>query len=393
MAFTGRKAAMAMMFEAEWKDDSKRDRCVEWVRRVWRATERFAEGTYNNFDEHDGEQRLESIYGAEKYRKLQRLKAKYDPHNLFHRNHNITPASDRVAPEPVDTAPRAKTIMRVARVAIHAYDMEESTAFYRDVLGFVDAGESTRTSGARVMVSRSPAVQGHLEFDLVPNTASWTLPSPFHFALESDPTTFENVFGILRRRGAKMLSAPPPAPNTGGYGTWSARGAEYRRFFFLDPTLIFHELLVRVGSQPDAASPSLRVNHLIVCTPDVPTSVAFYVKLFGFKDLGKNEHNQGARTLVHYSPDNDETFEIVVHPYHEWLTPNPSQFSLEVDRDTFARVLLAADEHQIAIASAPDPTLQTAHHRRLFVVDPSGTRIEVLANLDSASSPKSATAR
>lgn len=50
MAFTGRKAAMAMMFEAEWKDDAKRERCVEWVRRVWSATERFADGTYNKSD-------------------------------------------------------------------------------------------------------------------------------------------------------------------------------------------------------------------------------------------------------------------------------------------------------------------------------------------------------
>jgi catechol 2,3-dioxygenase-like lactoylglutathione lyase family enzyme len=386
MAFTGRKATMAMMFEAEWKDDSKRDRCVEWVRRVWSATEKFAQGTYNNFDLPGDQQRTQTVYGADKYRKLQGLKAKYDPENIFRRNHNITPAEDALASEPHAARQRVDSMMRLARLVIHAYDLEESTAFYRDVLGFEDAGESTRTPGARTMVSRAPDVRGHVELDLVENDACWKLPNPYHFAFESDPTTFENVLATLKRRGAKVISAPPPQVNTGGYGTWTNRGVEYRRFFFLDPTLIFDELLTRVPSvstsQPDAMTSTLRVNHLGVCARDVPASAAFYERVLGFKNLGENEHKAGARTMVHYSPDYDETFEIVVHPFREWLTPSPTQLSLEVDRDTFDQILAAASEIEE----------RDADYRRFFVVDPSGTRIEILTS-SQPNAPKPPIAR
>ncbi|HKP63852.1 MAG TPA: FAD-binding protein [Polyangiales bacterium] len=369
MAFTGRKAAMAMMFEAEWKDDSKRDRCVEWVRRVWSATEKFAQGTYNNFDLHGDEQRLQTVYGADKYRKLQLLKAKYDPQNIFHRNHNITPADGVVANAPVVSQRSAATMMRVAHLVIHAYDMEESAAFYRDVLGFAEMGESTRTPGARALVSRTPDGRGQLELDLVPNSVGWKLPNPYHFALESDPSYFEDVYATLKRRGAKVLSAPPPQPNTGGYGELAVRGTEYRRFLFVDPTLVYHELMTRTSSQ-SAPVTTLRVNHLIVGAHDVATSAAFYASLFGFKDLGENPHAEGARTMVLYSADYDEVFEIVVHPYDDWLLPNPSQVSLEVDRDTFDHILAAADRLKIIICAEGD--------RRFRVVDPSNTRIEIL---------------
>jgi catechol 2,3-dioxygenase-like lactoylglutathione lyase family enzyme len=292
-------------------------------------------------------------------------------------------------------------MMRVAHLAVHVYDMEESTAFYRDVLGFADAGESTRRLGARRLLSGAQDVQGHFELDLVQNDASWKLPNPYHFALESDATSFESVFATLKRRGAKVISAPPPEKNTGGYGTWSNRGAEYRRFFFLDPTLIFNELLTRPSSQLDAGIHTLRVNHLVICARDVPASAAFYANVLGFKDLGENEHKEGARTMVHYSADYDETLEIVVHPFNEWLVPSPTDVSLEVDGATFDQILAAADELRLRVfadSEAATPCCDEfdshgARYRRFRVVDPSGTRIEIWTSSSPANAPKLTTSR
>jgi Berberine and berberine like len=70
----------------------------EWVRSVWSALRPFAphEGSYVNFMNEDpgeyGQERLRASYGP-KYPRLARIKAAYDPGNVFHRNQNIRPAT------------------------------------------------------------------------------------------------------------------------------------------------------------------------------------------------------------------------------------------------------------------------------------------------------------
>jgi FAD/FMN-containing dehydrogenase len=50
-------------------------------------------GTYVNFLTQDAdEERLRAAYGPELYVGLARIKAKYDPGNLFRSNQNIRPA-------------------------------------------------------------------------------------------------------------------------------------------------------------------------------------------------------------------------------------------------------------------------------------------------------------
>jgi len=64
-----------------------------WVRDYWSALVKHADrvGSYVNFmSEQDGE-RVRSAYG-DKYPRLQAIKKRYDPHNVFHLNANIEPA-------------------------------------------------------------------------------------------------------------------------------------------------------------------------------------------------------------------------------------------------------------------------------------------------------------
>ncbi|MGH3825975.1 MAG: FAD-binding oxidoreductase [Pseudonocardiaceae bacterium] len=65
-----------------------------WVRSLWSALRPFARdsGGYVNSmtgNEHD---RVRASYGPAKYTRLARIKAKYDPDNVFHLNANIIPA-------------------------------------------------------------------------------------------------------------------------------------------------------------------------------------------------------------------------------------------------------------------------------------------------------------
>ena len=66
-----------------------------WVRSFWEALQPLADGTgsYVNLMTEVEPDRVLASYGPAKYARLARIKARYDPGNVFHRNPNIEPAA------------------------------------------------------------------------------------------------------------------------------------------------------------------------------------------------------------------------------------------------------------------------------------------------------------
>ena len=69
------------------------DAHVDWAQRYYAAMEPSLTGAaYINFLSAEGQERVKSAYGPEKYARLQALKDRYDPTNLFRLNQNIAPS-------------------------------------------------------------------------------------------------------------------------------------------------------------------------------------------------------------------------------------------------------------------------------------------------------------
>jgi FAD/FMN-containing dehydrogenase len=64
----------------------------EWVRNFWSALEPWHTTVYVNFLMDEGEERIRTAYGDEKWDRLKALKRKYDPDNFFRLNQNIAPS-------------------------------------------------------------------------------------------------------------------------------------------------------------------------------------------------------------------------------------------------------------------------------------------------------------
>jgi FAD/FMN-containing dehydrogenase len=71
------------------------------ARRYGAAVEPFASGVYVNDLTDEGQAGIQRAYGPDTLARLAALKDRYDPANLFHRNHNIRPTVRAEAgPEP-----------------------------------------------------------------------------------------------------------------------------------------------------------------------------------------------------------------------------------------------------------------------------------------------------
>jgi FAD/FMN-containing dehydrogenase len=92
-AFGSREAPYLLSFDTTWTDPADTERNIAWTRASWADMQRFGGGgLYLNFAGFGEEKEalVRAGYGAN-YERLARLKAEYDPSNLFRMNQNIQP--------------------------------------------------------------------------------------------------------------------------------------------------------------------------------------------------------------------------------------------------------------------------------------------------------------
>jgi FAD/FMN-containing dehydrogenase len=96
-AFGQRAATWNVSALGIWEDPAADDAHIGWVRRF---VDRIRPGSltgagYGNYSSADeSAERIRAAYGDDRFARLQRIKARYDPENVFRFNHNIPPALD-----------------------------------------------------------------------------------------------------------------------------------------------------------------------------------------------------------------------------------------------------------------------------------------------------------
>ena len=92
-AFGNRDAGFLMNYIGLWLDPAEDEANTAWVRAASEAMEPYGTGArYVNFLADEGEAGVRSAYETETFTRLQSLKSRYDPTNLFRLNQNIKPA-------------------------------------------------------------------------------------------------------------------------------------------------------------------------------------------------------------------------------------------------------------------------------------------------------------
>ena len=98
-AFSYREAKWSMVIAGIHPEASGADEVRRWAQAYWEELHPYSlGGSYVNFLMEEGIERVQATY-RDNYARLQAVKAKYDPENLFHLNQNIRPAKSTATAE------------------------------------------------------------------------------------------------------------------------------------------------------------------------------------------------------------------------------------------------------------------------------------------------------
>ena len=95
--YSERSANWMVSIDGNWTDAADDDKVISWVRGAWSEVHEHGTGsTYLNFTGVEDEAvtvGVESAFDKANLQRLEEIKTKYDPDNLFRLNNNIPPAS------------------------------------------------------------------------------------------------------------------------------------------------------------------------------------------------------------------------------------------------------------------------------------------------------------
>lgn len=93
-AFAHRQRRIMVVFAALYGNPAEKATHFAWADEFMAALRQDSKGAYVNFLVNEGEERIREAYPNGTWDRLAKIKAKYDPTNLFHLNQNVQPAAE-----------------------------------------------------------------------------------------------------------------------------------------------------------------------------------------------------------------------------------------------------------------------------------------------------------
>jgi Berberine and berberine like len=93
-AFAHRSSRIMVNIGAMYQDPEERSIHESWVDAFASSLRQSDSGAYVNFLGDEGADRVRAAYPGATWERLRRVKARYDPENVFHLNQNIPPANN-----------------------------------------------------------------------------------------------------------------------------------------------------------------------------------------------------------------------------------------------------------------------------------------------------------
>ena len=95
MAYPHRTAGYSILIITQWTEAPENERNIAWARQTYdRLMPHAREGAYVNYmDDDESSARVRQAFG-DNFARLQALKDRYDPQNVFHRNQDIAPSRE-----------------------------------------------------------------------------------------------------------------------------------------------------------------------------------------------------------------------------------------------------------------------------------------------------------
>lgn len=274
-------------------------------------------------------------------------------------------------------------LLGVARITLRASDLDRSTSFYRDLLGFPEAGR--RGSARRFQINQRQYVELRQGLD------------PGQDRMISVSLQTDQLEAMRRYLGARGWKVPPAvAVDAWGDRTFQVADPEGRWLEFVEyRSRASERALAEAKSLPSPHQISRRLMHAGIIATDVPRATRFYGETLGLQEFwrGQGRESNFLSWINLRLPESQDYVELMLYGQEPPGDRRGSahHLCLEVAEIETARQLLDTNPGRAVYDRPLEIRVGVNRRRQLNLFDPDGTRSELMEprTIDGAPPPSS----